>query len=137
MAPQVLTDAVFIWDGEDHSDHLISVDGPFGREMLDDSAMSDTTRSNKAGAAVWSVTATFFSDEAASENMADMYPALVAGTVATVELRPTSAARSATNPGYNGSGVIESMQTVSGDYGAMQTTQVVIRSAGDQTRSTS
>jgi len=137
VGTQVLTDATFIWNSVDLSNHVISVDGPFGKQMQNDNAMGDTTESSKAGASTWSVTATLFADEAAGTVMATLYPDASAGTARTVELRPTSAARSATNPGYNGTGVIESIQTVSGSWGQMQTTQVVIRSAGDQTRSTS
>lgn len=125
MAHFVLKDAMVLLGAVDLSDHVRSVTINYSAELIEDTAMSDVSRSRVAGLKDWSATVEFAQDEAGSE-VADTIFALV-GVAGTFECRPTSAARSATNPGYNGTGIIESYNPVSGSVGTLATTSITIQ----------
>jgi hypothetical protein len=103
-------------------------------EQQDDTAFADTTRSRLGGLKDWSIDLEFNQDHAAGNVDATIF-ALV-GTVVTVEIRPTSAARSTTNPGYNGPGLVTSYSPVGGAVGETAKARVQIAAAGTLLRST-
>ncbi len=134
MAHLVLTDAYVSINGVVLSDHAKQVTLDYSSELQDDTAMGDTTRQRLGGLKDWSMEIEFYQDYAAGEVDATLF-ALV-GTTFTAEVRPTSAARSATNPGYNGTGILESYAPLSGEIGAMAMAPVTIQAAGTLSRST-
>lgn len=99
MAKFVMRDATIIVNGVNLSDHCSSVD------VNDTTAQVDVTSFGTSGYKQYlqgfhdaQITATFFGDFAAASTFATLQPLYAAGSVFTVEVRATSAARSATNP---------------------------------------
>lgn len=136
MAQLVLTDAFVSWDGNDWSDHVRQVTLTYSAELLDDTAMGDTTRSRIGGLKDWSATIEFYADEAASEVTNTLFSDV--GTTATLIIRPdNSDGVSATNPNYTGVGILESLPLVSGDVGSLNMASVTIQAAGALSRATS
>jgi hypothetical protein len=75
----------------------------------------------------WSASIDFAQDYAAAQVDATMFP--LVGSTFAVEIRPTSGARSATNPAYTGTGILESYQPIGGSVGDEATTTVSIQGA--------
>jgi hypothetical protein len=136
MAVFVLTNAKVDINSVDLSDHVRSVQLEYQAELQDETAMGDGTRQRIAGLKDWSMTFEFNQDFAASKVDATLWP-LVGGSAVTVAVRPVNAAKSATNPEFTGSAVLESYGPVSNSIGELATAQAVFRSAGDLARSTS
>jgi LDH2 family malate/lactate/ureidoglycolate dehydrogenase len=67
-------------------------------EALEDTAFGQTSRTMTAGLFSNSLTLTVYASYAASESYAVLAPLL--GTKCTIKVNPTSAADSATNPGF-------------------------------------
>jgi hypothetical protein len=67
-------------------------------EALEDTAFGSTSRTMTAGLFSNSLTLTVYASYAASESYATLAPLL--GTKCTIKVNPTSAADSATNPGF-------------------------------------
>lgn len=135
MASFVLTDASVVINAVDLSDHVQSVTVNYAAEMVDETAMGDTTRINKGGLKTWSMDIAFKQDHAASEVDATLFT--LVGSTFTVTIKPTSAAVSATNPSFSGTGILESYNPVTGGTGDLATTSVTIQSAGALARATS
>lgn len=126
MATLVLTDAYVLLDGGssnpitvDISDWVKSVTINYSGEMLDDTAMGDTTRSKKAGLKDWSIDLELYQDFVDNGLDEDIWTAISTGASQNVEVRPTSAARGAANPGYTGLCQIESFTPIAGAVGEM------------------
>ena len=124
----------YVWvAGTDLSDDVESVTLNFGSEMLDETAMGDTTRINKGGLLNWSVDLNFHQDYAASQVEATLF-ALV-GTTTCFELRPSNTCSTTINPSYTGIGVLESYQPMGGSVGTLLDAPATIQSAGSLSRS--
>lgn len=134
MATLVLNNAYVSINSVDLSDHVRQVTVNYQAELLDETAMGATTRARKGGLKDWSMTIEFLQDFAAGEVDATLFG--LVGTTFTVEVRPTSAARSATNPGYTGTGILESYPPLGNAVGEMAMTTVTIQAAGDLSRAT-
>lgn len=135
MAKFVFTDAYVSINGTVLSDHVKSVTLNTGAEAQDDTVMGDDTRSNIGGLKTWSVEVEFAQDFAASQVDATLSTMGVGGT-GTIAVRPTSAAKSATNPEYTGTGMLESYGPMDGNIGDLATARASFSSAGTLTRST-
>ena len=133
MAIFVYTDAVVTINAVDLSDHVKSATVNYEAEMLDDTVMCDTTRSNIAGLLNWSMEVEFLQDFAASEVDATLFP-LIGAAAFAVAIRGTSAAVSATNPEFQGNAVLETYPPLSGTVGDLETASCTLRSAGTLTR---
>lgn len=134
MAEFVFTDAFVTIDGVDLSDHVRSVTVNYSADMQDDTAMGDGTRSRLGGLKDWSVDVEFNQDFASSSVDDTLFP--LVGTSFVVAVRPTSAARSATNPEYSGTGILESYPPLGGAVGDLSTSSITIQSAGTLSRLT-
>lgn len=134
MATQVLNDAFVSINGVDLSDWVQNVSLNYEAEMLDQTAMGDTTRKNIGGLKNWSVDLEFKQDFAAASVDATLFP--LVGTTFTVIVRPTSAAVSATNPNYTGTGILESYSPIDNGVGELATAPVTIQPAGALSRTT-
>lgn len=136
MAKFTLTDAFVEINSVDLSDHVLSVTLDHRAELVDATAMGTAgTRERVGGLKDWQVDVEFQQDFAAS-NVDDTLNGLV-GTTFTVDIRPTSAARSTTNPSYTGTGILENYQPVSANaVGDIATTSCTIMAAGALTRAT-
>lgn len=134
-SPLVLTDAFVSIDGVDLSDHVRSVTINYAAELQDKTAMGDTTRIKIGGLKDWSMDIEFNQDFAAAEPDATLFP--LVGTTFAVVVRATSAAKSATNPEYGGTGILESYPPLGQSVGDLAVTAITIQSAGALSRSTS
>lgn len=133
MAQRVFNDCFVSFNAVDLSDHVKSASLPYAAEMLDDTAMGDTTRSRAGGLKDWSSDIEFYADEA-SVSVQQTFFALV-GSTATLLIRPDkSEGVSATNPNYTGTGIVESIGLIQGSVGELQMAPVKILAAGTLTR---
>ncbi len=136
MATLVLTDAFFSINAVDLSDHVKSVSIDYSAEMLDDTAMGDTTRSSKGGLKDWTMSVEFHQDYAASNVDATIF-SLVGVTTAIIVRADNTAGVSATNPNYTGTGIVENYQPVAGAVGDLAAVPISIKAASTLTRATS
>lgn len=134
MATLVLTDAYVLINAVDLSDHVTQVSLDYDAESLDDTHMAQTTHSHKGGLKDWTMQIDFQQDFAAAKVDATLFP--LVGTTFTVEVRPTSAARSATNPGYTGTGLLTSYPPLGNSVGELAMTSAEIVAAGTLSRAT-
>ena len=135
MATLAFIDAKITINSVELSDAGNSVNINYEAEVLDETAFGDTTRINKGGLKNWTMEIGFHQDYAASEVDITMFA--IVGTVVAVSILPTSAGASATNPDYNGNGLIQSYTPISGANGELLGATVSIVSAGDLARGTS
>jgi len=136
MATLVLKDATISVGGTDLSDWCQSVTINYSAETPDDTNMGDTTRIVLAGGMFnWTIDATFSQDFAASAPDTTLF-ALV-GTAVAVIVKPTSAAVSATNPSFTGTGVLSTYNPIAGAVGDKATTTATFVAAGNLVRATS
>jgi hypothetical protein len=136
MATFVYTDASVVINSVDLSDHVKSCSLNYEAEMLDDTVMGDTTRSNMAGLLNWSIDVDFLQDFASAKVDATLFT-LVGAAAFAVVLKPTSGSVSATNPSFTGTAVLESYPPMTGGVGDLETVSVTFRSAGTLVRATS
>jgi hypothetical protein len=135
MAEFAFTDASVVIDGTDLSDKVRQVTLTVSADELDKTAMGSTFRSRIGGLKDWSVSLEFNSDFAASEVDATLWPLL--GTVATITIKPTSAAVGATNPSYSGDVLVSQANPMGNSVGDLATVSVQWPGAGALTRATS
>ena len=82
----------------DITDQISAVTVNYVVEALEDTAFGSTARTNTAGLQSNSATLTLYASYAASESYAILAP--LVGTKCYIKVKPTSAANSATNPGF-------------------------------------
>ena len=97
--------------------------------------MGDGTEKSAGGLKVWSITLNLFQDFASSNVDSILFP--LVGTTFTVAVKPVNTTTSATNPSYNGTGMLSSYPVFGGSVGDEATTSITINSAGTLARSTS
>lgn len=102
---------------------------------LDNTAFGATYHSRLGGLKDGSLDLEFNQDFAAAQVDATLFPLL--GTVVTFEVRATSAARSATNPGYTGSVLIKEYTPLAGAVGDLAVNGVSWPTSGAVLRQTS
>jgi len=98
MAIFTLTDAFISINGVTLSDHAKSVTVEDTRDQVDITAFGATSKSYTKGLGDAKFTVEFYQDFAAGKVHATLQPLIGSATGVTVEVRATSAARSATNP---------------------------------------
>src|SRR3954469_1581700 len=98
MAIFTLTDATVIINGVTLSDHADSVTVNDGRDAVDITAFGATNKAVAKGLGDASISIEMFQDFAAGKTHATLQPLLGSSTPVAVEVRATSAGRSATNP---------------------------------------
>ena len=135
MATLNFNDAVITINSVVLSDAGNSVAINYEAEVLDETAFGDTTRINKGGLKNWTMELGFHQDYAASEVDITMFA--IVGTVVAVSVVVASGGASATNPDYNGNGLITSYTPISGSVGELLPATVSIVSAGNLDRGTS
>jgi len=136
MASVVLIDAFVSINAKDLSDFVKSATLNYSAEMVDESAMGDTTRKNKGGLKNWSLDVEFKQDYGATP-APDIDLFSLVGTTFTVIVRPVAATVvGPTNPNYTGTGILESYQPVGGAVGDLALAPITIQSAGTLSRAT-
>ena len=117
MAIFTLTDAYISVNGVTLSDHGNSVTVVDNRDPKDITAFGATSKAVAKGLGDASISVTFFQDFAAGKVHATLQPLIGSTTPVSVEVRPTSAARSATNPAALLSALLMTYNMLDGDVG--------------------
>ena len=118
MTIEVLTDAFVSINAVDLSDHVASVTINEGAELKEATVMGDAGVRRLSGLKDWSMTVTFRQDFDAAKVDATLQP-LVGGSSFAVAVRKSKTdAISATNPEYQGNGLIDGdLPVIAGDVG--------------------
>lgn len=131
MAKLVLKDAAVLINGTAISDHCSSVTIENTYDEVDFTSFSSAAyREIGQGLGDATITLSVFQDFAANSVDAIFWPLAQSGGTFGVEVRPTSAAPSATNPKYNMTGRLFQFNPIAGAVGDALTTDVPIRNAG-------
>lgn len=123
MAITVLTDAAIIVNGVTLSDHANQVKVEDTRESKTITAFGATSITVTKGLGDAKMSVTFFQDFAAGKTHATLQPLVGSSTPVSIEVRPTSAARSATNPAALMSGLLMNYSMLDGAVGEPSTIQ--------------
>jgi len=131
MPKQVLKDAFVSVNGTAISDHCSSVTIESTFDEVDfTSFTSSSYREFGQGLGDATITLTVFQDFAASNIDAIFWPLAQSGGTFGIEVRPTSAAASSTNPKYTMTGRLFQFNPLAGAVGDAATTDIPIRNAG-------
>jgi hypothetical protein len=129
MALFTLTDAYVSINGVVLSDHAKSVTCEDTRDQVDFTAFGATSKVYGKGLGDAKITVEFFQDFAAAKTHATLQPLVGSTTPFTVEVRPTSAARSATNPAILMTALLFSYSGLSGNIGEASTMSAEFQNA--------
>ncbi len=103
---------------DDISSDILELNVPESVETQDDTTMGSNTRLVEAGLSVWEISGRFKVVFGASSTEAKFQAiAAAAGREAALVYRPDSAAKSATNPEWTGTGMLEELTVGSGSTG--------------------
>ena len=117
MAIFTMTDATVIVNGVTLSDHSNHVTVDDLREKKDITAFGAVNRAYTKGLGDANMTIKFFQDFAGGKTHATLQPLISSITGVSIEVRATSAARSATNPAALMTGLLYNYQMLDGDVG--------------------
>lgn len=121
MAIFTMVDCLVIVNGVTLSDHANSVTVEDTRDAVDITAFGATNKAITKGLGDGKITVQFFQDFAASKVHATLQPLIGSSTGIVVEVRATSAARSATNPAALMTGLLMNYNMLSGGIGEAST----------------
>lgn len=135
MAHFVLTNGFVSVASVDLSSHVQSVTLEYKSEIIDATCFGTaSTRTRVAGLKDWTVTLEFAQDFASSA-VDDTLFSLV-GTSVALKIRPVNTSIAATNPEYQGSGILETYQPIRGTVTDLATTTCTFQAGGALTRDT-
>jgi hypothetical protein len=126
MAEFVLTDAFVSVNAVDLSDHVKSVTVKYSAELQDATVMGNAGRRKLAGLKDWSIDVEFDQDFASAKVDATLYSLVGVETALKVRASKTGAI-SATNPEFQGNGMLESYSPVAGSIGDVLRTSVTFQ----------
>jgi hypothetical protein len=121
MAIFVMTDALVIVNGVTLSDHANKVTVEDNRESVDVTAFGATSKAVTKGLGDAKINISFFQDFAAGKVHATLQPLIGSSTGVVIEVRATSAARSATNPAALMTGLLMNYNMLDGGIGDAST----------------
>ncbi|HEV8569815.1 MAG TPA: hypothetical protein VGQ92_22470 [Actinoplanes sp.] len=124
-----LTDAFISINGVTLSDQGNHVTIEDMREEKDATAFGASNKVTAKGLGDGTITIGFFQNFAAGKVHATLQPLIGSQTPVTVEIRATSGARSATNPGIVMSALLFSYNPLDGDVGEMSVMTAIFRNA--------
>ena len=139
MARLVLTDAYVVLASTDISQYVTSVTLSPTLDVVETTSMGSTSRTRVAGLRDNQITLEFNQDFASGALETLIYPSDAStkiGTAVAMEVRPTSAAASTTNPKYTFNALITEWQSVSGSIGELATVSVTWPISGAVTKAT-
>lgn len=135
MATFVLTDADVTINSVDLSDHGVDVAISYESEGKEDTAFQDSTRTFVGGFKNWSMEFQFNQDFGASSVDVTMFP--LVGTAVAIAVRADATGIGATNPEYQGTGLITAYNPFpGGDFGEVAKATVSVLAAGTLVRAT-
>jgi hypothetical protein len=122
-----LTNAYLALGSSVVSDKVRSITPNYSREMLDETAMSNTARRNRAGLKVVSLDVEFNWDSTLDGLL---WARIEAASGQTVTFRPSAATKGAANPEYTFTGVLESYPVMAQSVGDLHTVAVSFLNQG-------
>lgn len=134
MAVFVATDYNIKINGTDFSANLTQAELSLEADDVEVTAFGSTYRSRIGGLKQGSLNLQFNQDFGASGLDSVLFPLL--GTAATVIIKPTSTAVSATNPSYTFNALVTSYTPISGSVGDLATFSITWPVSGAVTRAT-
>jgi hypothetical protein len=135
MAVFLQNDVQVVVNSVNLSDHVASITWTETADELETTAMGDGNRTRIGGLKDGSVSIEFHQDFAATETYITLYSLL--GTTTTVEMTPTSASVSATNPKHSASALVTELPIIDGSVSDLATISVTWPLSGAVTVSTS
>ena len=134
MAKFAATDVCVILAGQNISDWCVSVDLPDSKNQIDVSGFNSTgSMEFVPGQRDQSITIGVLQDFGSTQIHSLVNPLYVNNTEFAIEVRPTSAARSATNPWYGGSANLYEYDGLNAQLNARAEIQLVIRPSSNHT----
>ena len=133
MGKFVLTDAFVSINSVDLSANVETVTVNYGADTPEKTAMSESSKSRLPGLKDFSLDIQFRQDFAAALVDATLFP-LVGAAAFPIEIRPTSAAVSASNPKFTGNALLGSYSPIGGTVGDVAAATVTLPGDGDLTR---
>jgi hypothetical protein len=131
MAKFVLRDAFVMIGGTNFSDHCSSVEVQDTADQVDFTTFGPAAyKQYGQGFHDAQITCTFFSDFASASIHSNLQPLYSSGGTISLEVRPTSAARSSTNPAAIMTGTMYAYTGISGKVGDAATMDVTFANAG-------
>lgn len=130
MAIFTLTDVYVVVNGVTLSDHGNSVEVEDNRDQVDITAFGATMKQYGKGLGDGGIKIGFFQDFAAAKVHATLQPLIGSDTGVVVEIRPTSAARSATNPAILMTGKLFTYTPLSGAIGEASKIDAEFKNSG-------
>lgn len=128
-------DAEVTVNGVDLSSFVRSVTLDVNNEILDATAMGDTTRVKISGMKDWSCSVEFYQSYYTAEVDATLWPLNDAGTSFALTVMPNKTdGVSATNPKYTGNVILPTYQPIAGAHNDVLASTVSFESNGDLTR---
>jgi hypothetical protein len=125
----VFTDAYVVINASNISDHVKGVTLTYSADLLDSTVMTTSgTKSNTPGLKDWQLDVDLLNDYAAASIDSILF-ALIGNAGFSVEVRPTSGARSTSNPGYTANGVLGNYDPMQAKVGDLATTKITIKPA--------
>lgn len=124
MAKLVLRDCFIEIDGTDFSDHASSVTISLKKNGVDTTNFSGGGKEQVAGLKDDTIEVQLQQDFAAAEVDAVLYPLWNDEEEFTVRIRPSAAAKSASNPEYSATCILLEYQPLSGKVGDLSETKV-------------
>ncbi|HXH40181.1 MAG TPA: hypothetical protein VNN08_16245 [Thermoanaerobaculia bacterium] len=134
MAQTIISNAYFLINAVDLSDHVQQEDFNQIVEQLEATAMGATTKITKPGLFDGSLKVILFQDYATGKTDQTISPLL--GVTTSVEIRASNAARAVTNPAWTFTGSISAYNPIAGKVGDMQMCEVTIELASAVSRLT-
>src|SRR5687768_684363 len=126
MAKVILKDCYIVVNGTNFSDHVNMVTVNLSKDDVETTSFSGGRRERMQGLKDDSLALGFQQDFAASSVDSVLYPLYENGTEFEIEVRPTSAAVSATNPSYIGDCILMEYSPLDGKVGDLSETKVKI-----------
>ena len=121
-------------NGVDHSAQCKEFNLTYEAEELDKNASGDVSKITHPGLKNWRLTAKFFQKFGAGGIDASLFPLVGSETAVPIELRLDSAAASAANPKYTGSGYLFKYPPFAAQHGQIAMTDIDIGPASDLVR---
>jgi hypothetical protein len=134
MSTVVFRNAYAWVNGVDLSSHVAEIALNYSAEMLDETAMGDTTRIRKGGLKVWSIAPKFHQDFAAGGPYQTLFS--LVGTTSCIEVRADNSCTTTINPSFSGIAVLEGFPPFGGGVGSLLDVACTFNSASALTIST-
>ena len=132
MAKFAATDVYVLLNGQNISDWCFSVDLPDSKNQIDVSGFNSTgSMEFVPGQRDQSITLGVLQDFGSTQIHSLLNPLYTGNTVFSIEVRPTSGARSATNPWFGGSAQLYEYDGLNAQLNSRAEIQLVIRPASN------